>query len=230
MACRGRLRPDGQGRAGVYRLRRRDGRADEDSLARCRASFATPPPGGDGSRAHRRAGSLMFDPALLPPALAAAGDVFARARRGGGAERRPPPRATAVRRLAAEPLSRQGAPARSVNAIADGRLPLQAKIDFCGSSTRGPACLACSASRRSAGRQHSTSARAQGFVAEDESRVMTLTLGAALLPPRLPLHEIGIDEFAQRRESCAVRRRSRWRRTPRGWPRRRRCSGRGGWR
>lgn len=141
----------------------------------------------------------MFDPALLPPALAAAGDVLAARVEEAGLNAAHPPEQLLYDGWLLRHCPGKARRARSVNAIADGRLPLQAKIDFCRQfyARAGLPCLfrITPFSRPTA--LDEALAR-QGFVAEDESRVMTLTLGAALLPPRLPLHEIGIDEFAQR--------------------------------
>ena len=88
--------------------------------------------------------------------------------------------------------------ARSVNAIADGRLGLQAKIDHCRAfyARAGLPCLfRITPFSRPPALDEALARR--GFVAEDETRVMTLGLGGALPPAGLPLQELGIGEFAR---------------------------------
>lgn len=88
--------------------------------------------------------------------------------------------------------------ARSVNALAEGRLALPMKIDRCRQlyARAGLACLFRITPFSRPVTLDQELAR-QGFVAEDETRVMTLGLSGALDPVKHRFREIGIDEFAQ---------------------------------
>ena len=140
----------------------------------------------------------MFDPAQLPPALVAAGDGFAARVEDAGLNAAQPSEQLLFDGWLLRHCPGKARRARSVNAIADGRIELQAKIDRCREfyARAGLPCLfRITPFSRPTGLDE-VLAR-QGFVAEDETRVMTLALGGALLPARLPLCEIGIDEFAR---------------------------------
>lgn len=142
----------------------------------------------------------MFDPAQLPPALVAAGDGFAARVEEAGLNAAQPSEQLLFDGWLLRHCPGKARRARSVNAIADGRLPLAAKIDRCRdfyARTGLPCLFRITPFSRPTGLDDAVAR--QGFVAEDESRVMTLTLGgAALLPPRVTLREIGTDEFARR--------------------------------
>jgi len=141
----------------------------------------------------------MFDPALLPPELVAAGDPLAARIEEAGLNAAQPPEQLLYDGWLLRHCPGKARRARSVNAIADGRLELQAKIDRC----RGlyvqaglPCLFRITPFSRPVGLDEALARR--GFAAEEETRVMTLALGGTFEPSRHRLSEIGIDEFAQR--------------------------------
>ena len=141
----------------------------------------------------------MFDPAGLAPELAAADDALAARVEEAGLNAAQPPEQLLYDGWLLRHGPGKARRWRSVNAIAEGRLQLQAKIDRCRAlyAQAGLPCLfRITPFSRPAGLDEALAL--QGFVAEDESRVMTLALGAALPPAGLPLQAIGIDEFARR--------------------------------
>jgi ribosomal protein S18 acetylase RimI-like enzyme len=141
----------------------------------------------------------MFDPAALAPELAAAGDTLAARAEEAGLNAAQPAEQLLYDGWLLRHCPGKARRARSVNAIADGRLELPSKIDRC-RAVYARAGLPCLFRITPFSRPTGLDAELarQGFVAEDETRVMTLTLGAALAPAELPLLEIGADEFARR--------------------------------
>jgi hypothetical protein len=98
----------------------------------------------------------MFDPALLPPELAAAGDVLAARIEEAGLNAAQPSEQLLYDGWLLRHSPGKARRARSVNAIADGRQGLQAKIDHCRAFyAQAGLCPACSESRRSVGRRDS---------------------------------------------------------------------------
>lgn len=89
--------------------------------------------------------------------------------------------------------------ARSVNAVADGRLAVAVKIDRCRAfyAEAGLPCLFRVTPFSRPANLDLELAR-QGFVAEDETRVMTLALHGTRGRPQQRFREIGVDEFARR--------------------------------
>ena len=157
------------------------------------------PAGGDGPHARHRAGSLMVDPARLASELASADDALAARIEDAGLNAAHPPEQLLYDGWLLRHCPGKARRARSVNAIADGRLPLQAKIDHC-RAFYARACLPClfriTPFSRPPGLDEALAR--QGFVAEDETRVMALALGGALPPAEHAPDELGADEFAQR--------------------------------
>jgi len=140
----------------------------------------------------------MFDPALLPPELAAAGDELAARIEEAGLNAAQPAEQLLVDGWLLRHCPGKARRGRSVNALADGRLPLAARIDRCRTlyAQAGLPCLfRITPFSRPPGLDEALARR--GFVAEDETRVMTRALGGALPPASQPLREIGIDEFAR---------------------------------
>jgi ribosomal protein S18 acetylase RimI-like enzyme len=141
----------------------------------------------------------MFEPALLPPELAATGDVLAARIEEAGLNAAQPSEQLLYDGWLLRHCGGKARRARSVNAIAEGRLPLAEKIARC-RDLYARAALPClfriTPFSRPADLDHALALR--GFAAEDETRVMTRTLGGALPPADRQLREIGIDEFAQR--------------------------------
>jgi ribosomal protein S18 acetylase RimI-like enzyme len=88
--------------------------------------------------------------------------------------------------------------ARSVNTIADGRLPLAAKIDRCRSwyAQMGLPCL-FRITPFSRPPDLDAQLAAAGFAAIEETRVMALPLPIPLAVPRSAAREVGVDAFAQ---------------------------------
>ena len=141
----------------------------------------------------------MFDPALLPPELASAGDALAAHIEEAGLNAAQPSEQLLYDGWLLRHCPGKARRARSVNAIADGRIELQAKIDRCRhfyAQARLPCLFRITPFSRPAGLDQALAQR--GFAAEDETRVMTLALGGALRPADRQLREVGIDEFAQR--------------------------------
>ncbi len=140
----------------------------------------------------------MFDPALLPPELAAAGDVLAARIEEAGLNAAQPPEQLLYDGWLLRHSPGKARRARSVNAIADGRQGLQAKIDHCRAfyAQAGLPCLfRITPFSRPTGLDDALAR--QGFTADEETRVMTLVLHGAFEPSRHRLREIGVDEFAQ---------------------------------
>ena len=141
----------------------------------------------------------MPDPGGPGPDLAAAGDALAARVEQAGLNAAQPAEQLLFDGWLLRHCPGKARRARSVNAIADGRLPLQAKIDRCRAvyAQAGLPCLfRITPFSRPPGLDEALAR--QGFVMEDETRVMTLALGATLPPAGCPLVEIGTDEFAQR--------------------------------
>jgi len=140
----------------------------------------------------------MFDPALVPPELRAADDALAARVEDAGLNAAQPPEQLLYDGWLLRHSPGKARRARSVSAIADGRLPLQEKIDHCRDFyvQAGLPCLfRITPFSRPAGLDEVLAQR--GFVAEDETRVMTLPLVSAGWPSQHEAREIGIEEFAQ---------------------------------
>lgn len=141
----------------------------------------------------------MFDPALLARAFFATGDALAARVEEAGLNAAQPPEQLLYDGWLLRHSPGKARRARSVNAIADGRLELPAKIDHC-RAIYALACLPClfriTPFSRPTGLDEALAGR--GFAAEDESRVMTLVLRGTLPSARQRLRELGIGEFAQR--------------------------------
>lgn len=143
-------------------------------------------------------GALMPDQARLAPEAAAAGDRLAARVEEAGLNATQSAEQLLYDGWLLRHCPGKARRARSVNAIADGRLGLQEKIDHC-LAFYGRAGLPClfriTPFSRPPGLDEALARR--GFVAEDETRVMTLRLGEAMAPADHPLDEIGIGEFAR---------------------------------
>lgn len=140
----------------------------------------------------------MSDPARFAAPFAATGDALAARVEEAGLNASQPPEQLLYDGWLLRHSPGKARRARSVNAIADGRLELPAKIDHC-RAIYAQACLPClfriTPFSRPTGLDEALAGR--GFAAEDESRVMTLTLRGTLPPARQRLREVGIGEFAQ---------------------------------
>lgn len=140
----------------------------------------------------------MLDPARLAAEFAAIDDALAARIEEAGLNASQPPEQLLYDGWLLRLSPGKARRARSINAIADGRLGLQAKIDHCRAlyARAGLPCLfRITPFSRPPGLDETLARR--GFVAEDETRVMTLSLGGALPPADHPLQEIGIVEFAR---------------------------------
>lgn len=141
----------------------------------------------------------MFDPALVPRALCAADDPLAARIEEAGLNAAQPPEQLLYDGWLLRHSPGKARRARSVNAIADGRLPLEEKIDHCRDcyAQAGLPCLfRITPFSRPAGLDEALAR--QGFVAEDETRVMALPLASVAQQPRHEVREIGVEEFAAR--------------------------------
>ncbi len=141
----------------------------------------------------------MFDPALLPPELLADGDALAARIEEAGLNATQPAEQLLYDGWLLRHSPGTARRARSVNAIAGGRIELGAKIDRCRSvyARAGLPCLfRVTPFSRPAGLDRALADR--GFAAEDQSRVMTLALRRPFEPPKHRLRELDIDEFARR--------------------------------
>jgi len=141
----------------------------------------------------------MFDPALVPPELAATGDAFAARIEEAGLNASQPPEQLLYDGWLLRHSPGKARRARSVNAIAEGRVPLSEKIARCRNvyaQTGLPCLFRITPFSRPAGLDDALARL--GFAADEETRVMTLPLGDEVQSPRHELREIGIDEFAQR--------------------------------
>lgn len=140
----------------------------------------------------------MFDPARLPPVAAADDDALAARVEDAGLNAAQPPEQLLYDGWLLRYSAGKARRARSVNAVSEGGLPLPMKIDRCRElyAQAGLPCLFRITPFSRPVNLDQELAR-QGFVAEDETRVMTRELGGALEPVKHRFREIGIDEFAQ---------------------------------
>jgi GNAT superfamily N-acetyltransferase len=141
----------------------------------------------------------MFDPATLPPELASGGEALAARVEEAGLNASQPREQLLYDGWLLRHCPGKARRARSVNAIADGRLPLPAKIDRCRAlyAQAGLPCLfRITPFSRPPGLDDALARH--GFAAEDPTRVMTFALGGALPPADRRTREIGIGEFARR--------------------------------
>jgi len=141
----------------------------------------------------------MFDPAQLPPELAAAGDALSARIEEAGLNAAQPPEQLLYDGWLLRYSPGKARRSRSVNAIADGRLPLQEKIAYCRDfyAQAGLPCL-FRITPFSRPEVLDQALGRHGLVAEDETRVMTLPLRAVGEPLHHEGREIGVEEFAQR--------------------------------
>lgn len=141
----------------------------------------------------------MIDPAPHQAQPAAAGDALAARVEEAGLNAAQPPEQLLYDGWLLRHCPGKARRARSVNAIADGRLALQTKIDLC-RDFYGQVSLPCLFRVTPFSRPENLDQALdrRGFAVEDESRVMTLALGGALRPADHELREIGIEEFTQR--------------------------------
>lgn len=142
----------------------------------------------------------MFDPAQLSPDLAAGADALAARIEEAGLNAAQPPEQLLYDGWLLRLSPGKARRARSVNAIADGRLELQQRIDRCRAlyARAGLPCLfRITPFSRPAGLDQVLGRL--GFAAEDETRVMSMRLDAVAKPaPReREWREIGVTEFAQ---------------------------------
>lgn len=136
------------------------------------------PPGTDGSHSrHEEGRTLMVDPALLAPEFVATGDALAARIEEAGLNAVQPPEQLLYDGWLLRHCPGKARRARSVNAIADGRIELQAKIDHC-RAFYAQASLPCLFRITPFSRPSGLDAAlaCQGFTAAEETRVMTLAL------------------------------------------------------
>lgn len=140
----------------------------------------------------------MLDSARLAPTAAADGDALAARVEDAGLNAAQPPEQLLYDGWLLRYSAGKARRARSVNAVSEGGLPLPMKIDRCRElyAQAGLPCLFRITPFSRPVNLDQELAR-QGFVAEDETRVMTRELGGALEPVKHRFREIGIDEFAQ---------------------------------
>jgi len=139
----------------------------------------------------------MFDPALVPPELRTADDALCARIEQAGLNAAQPPEQLLYDGWLVRHSPGKARRARSVNAIAEGRLPLQEKIDHCRDfyAQAGLPCLfRITPFSHPAGLDEALAR--QEFVAEDETRVMTARLVDAQCPLRHEAREMGVEEFA----------------------------------
>lgn len=141
----------------------------------------------------------MFDPARIAPALHAPGDALAARIEEAGLNAAQPPEQQLFDGWLLRYSAGKARRARSVNAIAAGRLAVHGKIARCRAfyAQAGLPCLfRLTPFSLPAGLDDALCR--DGFSAEDETRVMTRPV-IGTVPPSWPeLREVGIDEFAQR--------------------------------
>lgn len=141
----------------------------------------------------------MFDPAQLPPQLMSKDDALAASVEEAGLNAAQPPEQLLYDGWLLRHCPGKARRARSVNAIAEGRIELAAKIDRCRSfyAWAGLPCLfRVTPFSRPAGLDGALAA--EGFTAEEETRVMALSVQTRPGPSNHRLREIGVEEFAQR--------------------------------
>lgn len=141
----------------------------------------------------------MIGPAPIAPALVAAGDALAVRIEEAGLNASQPPEQQLFDGWLLRYSAGKARRARSVNAIAAGRLAMAEKIACCRAfyAQAGLPCLfRLTPFSLPAGLDDALCR--DGFSAEDETRVMTRPVIGTVPPSRFDLREIGIDEFAQR--------------------------------
>ncbi len=140
----------------------------------------------------------MFDPAQVPPELIDAGDAQAARIEEAGLNAAQPAEQLLFDGWLLRYSPGKARRARSVNAIAEGRLPLREKIAHCADwyAKEGLPCL-FRITPFSRPRELDTALARSGFVAEDETLVMTLALAGAVPPARHEVREMSVEEFAQ---------------------------------
>jgi ribosomal protein S18 acetylase RimI-like enzyme len=140
----------------------------------------------------------MFDPRHVSPQLIDAGDARAARIEEAGLNAAQPAEQLLFDGWLLRYAPGKARRARSVNAISAGRLPLQEKLAHCRGwyAKEGLPCL-FRITPFSRPRDLDGALAQSGFVAEDETHVMTLTLGGAVPTARHEVREIGVAEFAQ---------------------------------
>jgi len=140
----------------------------------------------------------MFDPAHVPMELIDAGDALAARIEEAGLNALQPAEQLLFDGWLLRYAPGEARRARSVNAIAEGRLPLPEKIAHCRGwyAKEGLPCL-FRITPFSRPRDLDLALARSGFAAEDETLVMTLTLAGAAPPVRHDVREISVEEFAQ---------------------------------
>jgi len=140
----------------------------------------------------------MFDPAHVPPELIDASDAQAARIEEAGLNAAQPAEQLLFDGWLLRYAPGKARRARSVNAIAEGRLPLREKIAHCSDwyTKEGLPCL-FRITPFSQPRDLDSALARGGFVAEDETHVMTLSLGGATPPASRAVREMGVEEFAQ---------------------------------
>ena len=140
----------------------------------------------------------MFDPALLPPTLVAPGDALSASIEEAGLNAAQPPEQLLYDGWLLRHCPGEARRARSVNAVAEGRLPLNEKIARCRAfyARAGLPCLfRITPFSKPAGLDHALAGL--GFVAHDETRVMARLLEDEMQLPEFELRETDAVEFAQ---------------------------------
>jgi ribosomal protein S18 acetylase RimI-like enzyme len=141
----------------------------------------------------------MFDPSLLARQMVALDDALAARVEEAGLNAAQPPEQVLYDGWLLRHSAGKARRARSVNAIAEGRLELEAKIDRCQAlylQVNLPCLFRLTPFSRPRGLDEALARR--GFVAEDDTRVMTLALQGTLPRAGRLLREVGASEFAQR--------------------------------
>ena len=140
----------------------------------------------------------MFDPAQVPLELIGVGDALAARIEEAGLNAAQPAEQLLFDGWLLRYSPGKARRARSVNAIAEGRLALREKIAYCLDwyAKEGLPCL-FRITPFSRPRDLDGALAHIGFVAEDETRVMTLTLAGAAPPARHEVREMSVEEFAQ---------------------------------
>jgi len=140
----------------------------------------------------------MFDPAQLPPELIATGDALAARVEEAGLNASQPPEQLLYDGWLLRYSPGKARRSRSVNSIADGRLPLPEKIARCRElyARAGLPCL-FRLTPFSRPQDLDDALARHGFAADEETRVMTRRLGVAWQPLRHEMREVGVEEFAQ---------------------------------
>lgn len=140
----------------------------------------------------------MFDPARVPAALARADDALSTRIEDAGLNAAQPPEQLLYDGWLLRYSPGKARRARSVNAVADGRLPLGAKIERC-RSWYAQADLPCLFRITPFSRPPDLDAQlaAAGFEAIEETRVMALPLPQSSALAQVPVREVGVAEFAR---------------------------------